>query len=31
MKFMWMIIFFVLPLVGLGYALWHISYGVFSK
>ena len=24
MKFMWMIIFFVLPLVGLGYVLWHI-------
>lgn len=24
MKFMWMIIFFVLPFVGLGYALWHI-------
>lgn len=24
MKFMWMIIFFVLPLLGLGYVLWHI-------
>ena len=24
MKFMWMIIFFVLPLLGLGYTLWHI-------
>ena len=24
MKMMWMIIFFVLPLLGLGYALWHI-------
>ena len=24
MKFMWMIIFFVLPLIGLGYTLWHI-------
>lgn len=24
MKIMWMIIFFVLPLLGLGYALWHI-------
>ncbi|CDD20262.1 unknown [Prevotella sp. CAG:732] len=31
MKLMWMMIFFVLPFVGLGYALWHISYGVFSK
>ena len=24
MKLMWMIIFFVLPVVGLGYTLWHI-------
>ena len=24
MKMMWMIIFFVLPIVGLSYALWHI-------
>lgn len=24
MKFMWMIVFFVLPFVGLGYVLWHI-------
>ena len=24
MKIMWMIIFFVLPIVGLSYALWHI-------
>lgn len=31
MKLMWMMIFFVLPFVGLCYALWHISYGVFSQ
>lgn len=24
MKLMWMMIFFVLPIIGLGYALWHI-------
>ncbi|HBF06120.1 MAG TPA: metallophosphoesterase, partial [Prevotella sp.] len=24
MKVMWMIIFFVLPIVGLSYVLWHI-------
>ena len=24
MKVMWMIIFFVLPIVGMSYVLWHI-------